>query len=161
MRTRFALSIAGAGFCLATALFAQDDNDEDDDSVSCLSMNLVRSANAIDDDTVLFELRNGDMFISRLEQTCLGLRRNNRFSYNLRSGARIPRLCHTDTITVIETSGDGFTCGLGRFEPVSAAAIDALIARPEDEAPVVTVTEVDVTETADDEARQDAADQDE
>lgn len=126
---------------------AQRGSDVDDASESCLSMNLVRAARALDDDTILFEMRDGDMYLSPLDRECPGLQRNNRFSYNLRTGARIPRLCHTDTITVIEQSGVGMTCGLGRFEPITQDALDALLRAPNEPAAELTVIDVDVEES--------------
>ena len=138
------LAVLAAGLDCAAPAMAQGDDAVGDESQSCLSMNLVRSARAIDDRSILFELRDGRLFLSSLDQECPGLRRNNRFSYNLRTGARIPRLCYTDTITVIERSGDGFTCGLGRFEPISVAAAEELRTVPDDPDPEVTVIDVDV-----------------
>ena len=134
--------VLAIGIACSCSVMAQDD----DTSLSCLSMNLVRSAGAVDDRTLLFELRNGTRYLSRLDQDCPGLARNNRFSYNLRTGARIPRLCHTDTITVIEPTGDGFVCGLGRFELLSEARLEQL-QRDASEPPVaVEIIEIELTE---------------
>jgi hypothetical protein len=137
-------AVAAALF-FATAASSQDDDAsaDDTDSLTCISMNLVRQATAIDDRTIVFRLRDGRMYLNTLEQECLGLQRNNRFSYNLRTGARIPRLCHTDTITVIEQAGTGFTCGLGRFEPVSAIRVEDLLPARTDPS-TVSVREIEI-----------------
>lgn len=135
--------VVALGLLFAASASAQDDEAVDPDPLSCLSMNLVRSSLAVDDATLLFYYRDGRVFLSALDQTCPGLRRNNRFSYNLRTGARIPRLCHTDTITVIEQSGTGFTCGLGRFEEVSEGRIQELLRELNESQPEVTVTEIE------------------
>ena len=153
------LAVLAAGLCCAGLAVAQDDDAIDDESESCLSMNLVRSARAIDDRTILFELRDGRLFLSSLDQECPGLARNNRFSYNLRTGARIPRLCYTDTITVIERSGDGFTCGLGRFQPISVAAAEELQPAPDEPDPEVTVIDVEVDEPASEQQEPDGPEQ--
>jgi len=141
-----------AGLGLATSLAAQEGDDVnaaavEDESVTCLSMNRVRTANAVNDRVVLFALSNGDMYLNQLDRDCPGLGLYNRFSYNLRTGARIPRLCHSDTLTVIEPTGDGFTCGLGRFEPVSAAALEALQRDPNEPEPEVTVIDIEADES--------------
>jgi hypothetical protein len=153
------LAVLAAGLNCAASAMAQDDDGIDDESESCLSMNLVRSARAIDDETILFELRDGRMYLNSLDQDCPGLRRNNRFSYNLRTGARIPRLCHTDTITVIERSGDGFTCGLGRFEPISVVAAEDLQPAPDEPDPEVTVIDVETDEAPSQQAEPDGSEQ--
>ena len=119
--------ILALGLSGAVSAVAQDDDVIDPTPVSCLSMNLVRLTTAIDDSNVLFYLRDGRIYLNFLEQNCPGLRRNNRFSYNLRTGARIPRLCHTDTITVIEPTGSGFTCRLSPFYPLSENRAEQLL----------------------------------
>ena len=149
--------VVAAGLCWAMSAAAQDDDNVDTTSLTCLSMNLVRQANAVDDRTVVFYLRDGRIYLNSLEQNCPGLRRNNRFSYNLRTGARIPRLCNTDTITVIEQSGTGFTCGLGRFQPISVGRVEELLRSPNEEPPIVTVTEIEETENAPEQEEPDEA----
>lgn len=142
-RRHLAICVVAAGLFSATSAAAQDDDEFDETPVTCLSMNLVRQASAVDDRTVLFHLRDGRIYLNSLQQNCPGLRRNNRFSYNLRTGARIPRLCHMDTITVIEQTGSGFTCELGRFQPISADRVADMLRDSTETPPDVTVTEIE------------------
>ena len=39
-------------------------------------------------------------------------------------------LCDSDSITVLETSGRGFNCGLGLFEPISAEEVESFVSGP-------------------------------
>ena len=90
-------------------------------------MTRVRNTTVVDDDNILFHLRGGDIHLNMLDETCLGLRRSGVFTYTVQSGARHARLCHTDTITVLDTTGRGFSCGLGRFHPVTETQAQDLL----------------------------------
>lgn len=115
-----------AALSLASAA-AQDDEDGSDEPLRCLSMNSIRSTKVLDDQRVLFIQSRDKVFLNRLDRDCLGLFRNGTFTYKVQSGARHARLCDTDSITVLETTGRGLNCGLGRFEPLSQAEIESLI----------------------------------
>jgi hypothetical protein len=82
------------------------------------------------------------VFLNRLDRECLGLFRNGTFTYKVQSGARHARLCDTDSITVLETTGRGLNCGLGLFEPLSQAEVDNLIAGPR--SPAITSEPVEL-----------------
>jgi len=129
-----------AALSLASAV-AQDDEEDSDEPLRCLSMNSIRSTKVLDDQRVLFIQSRDKAFLNRLDRDCLGLFRNGTFAYKVQSGARHARLCDTDSITVIETTGRGLNCGLGRFEPLSQAEIESLIAGP---SPVITSVPVEL-----------------
>ena len=59
---------------------AQDLEVIDAEPEVCLSMNRVSKTKVIDDRTILFYARGGDIYLNALEQNCPGLRRNGRFS---------------------------------------------------------------------------------
>ena len=118
-----------AALSLASAA-AQDDEEESDEPLRCLSMNSIRSTKVLDDQRVLFIQSRDKVFLNRLDRDCLGLFRNGTFTYKVQSGARHARLCDTDSITVLETTGRGLNCGLGRFEPLSQAEVESLIVGP-------------------------------
>jgi hypothetical protein len=118
-----------AALSLASAA-AQDDEEASDEPLRCVSMNTIRSTKILDDRRVLFIQARGKMFLNRLDRECLGLSRNGTFTYKVQSGARHARLCDTDSITVLETTGRGLNCGLGLFEPLSQAELDNLLAGP-------------------------------
>ena len=118
-----------AALSLASAA-AQDDEEESDEPLRCMSMNSIRSTKILDDQRVLFIQSRDKVFLNRLDRECLGLFRNGTFTYKVQSGARHARLCDTDSITVLETTGRGLNCGLGRFEPLSQAELESLIGGP-------------------------------
>lgn len=93
----------------------------------CLSLSRIRRTDVIDDETIVFYLRGGDIYINSLPRTCPGLERNDRFMYEVSQS----RLCDTDLITVIEGFGvarhRGFTCRLGVFSPISEEALAVMM----------------------------------
>ena len=129
-----------AALSLASAA-AQDDEEESDEPLRCLSMNSIRSTKVLDDQRVLFIQSRDKVFLNRLDRDCLGLFRNGTFTYKVQSGARHARLCDTDSITVLETTGRGLNCGLGRFEPLSQAELESLIGGP---SPAITSAPVEL-----------------
>jgi hypothetical protein len=109
------------------------DDAQNDAPVRCLSMSGVRTTRIVNDSNILFFQRNGHVYLNVLDQTCAGLSRSGKFTYSVQTGARTVRLCDADTITVMETTGRGFTCGLGRFYPVSAEAANEMLGAQGDE----------------------------
>jgi hypothetical protein len=99
----------------------------------CLILQLVDDTDVIDDQTILFRLRNDKVYRNTLPRKCPGLEREGRFMYETRSG----RLCSIDTITVLELFGvgptRGFTCRLGEFVPLSPAEVEELDAQEREE----------------------------
>jgi len=127
--------LGGIGLALVVAaapLLAADDS-RDEAPVRCLSMSGVRTTRIVNDGNILFFQRNGHVYLNVLDQTCVGLSRSGKFTYTVQTGARTVRLCDADTITVLESTGRGFTCGLGRFYPVSAETVDGMLGTPTEE----------------------------
>jgi hypothetical protein len=114
-----ALSLASAG--------AQDEREESDEPLRCVSMGSIRSTRILDDRRVLFVSARDRVYLNRLDRECLGLARAGTFTYRVQSGARHVRLCATDSITVIETTGRGLNCGLGTFDPLSQDELENLM----------------------------------
>jgi hypothetical protein len=118
---------------------AQDDEDESAEPLRCLSMNSIRSTVVLDDQRVLFIQARDRVFLNRLDRACLGLARSGTFGYKVQSGARHARLCSTDSITVIESTGRGLNCGLGLFEPLSQEEAESVVGGPNPAAVAVPV----------------------
>ena len=132
MGTKWVLALFGAlAISSVRCAVAQDDDEREiaAEPLQCLSMTSIRSTRVVDDSTVLF-FQSRRVFVNRLERECLGLARNGRFTYEVQTGARQARLCATDSITVLERTGRGFNCGLGKFEEISRDAADALLTGP-------------------------------
>lgn len=142
-RKSIAALLAGVAALSLASATAQDDDEASDEPVRCLSMNSIRSTRVVDDTRVLFFQARDKIFLNRLDRECLGLTRYGTFTYTVQSGARHARLCDTDSITVLETTGRGLNCGLGRFEPLSQDQVDNLIVGPN---PVVISVPVELPE---------------
>lgn len=103
----------------------------------CIMSSSIRETEAIDDQNVLFFMRDRTVYRNHLPRKCPGLEREDRFSYKL-EGTR--RLCSINTITIIEDSffgggvgglREGFTCRLGEFVPLTPEEVADLV-RPDD-----------------------------
>lgn len=135
-------ALLGSMAALSLGMAAAQDGEDSDEPVRCVSMNSIRSTKVLDDQRVLFVQSKDKVFLNRLDRECLGLFRNGTFTYKVQSGARHARLCDTDSITVLETTGRGLNCGLGLFEPLSQAEVDNLIAGPR--SPAITSAPVEL-----------------
>jgi hypothetical protein len=112
---------------LALPAFAQDGetdaaaaaDDFNREPVECLTASRIERTQVIDERTILFYMRGGDIYRNQLSVNCRPLLREKSFSYELRTS----RLCDIDFITVIEHMGstlrEGVSCGLGKFYPVT------------------------------------------
>jgi Family of unknown function (DUF6491) len=104
----------------------QDDEPFDRTPDSCLSLTRIDRTRVLDDQTILFYMRDDRVYRNFLPRKCPGLAEQNRFSYESRTG----RLCNIDTVTVLEQWAgrleEGFTCRLGDFYPISPEEIEDL-----------------------------------
>ena len=134
MKSRFVVALLGGAFALVSfRCGVAQDGDEPElaaEPLKCLSMASIRSTKVVDDNTVLFFHGRGRVYVNRLERECVGLAHNDKFTYEVHTGARHARLCATDSITVLERMGRGFNCGLGLFEEISRDEADAFLAGP-------------------------------
>jgi hypothetical protein len=131
--------LGGVAVLSLASAAAQDDEEQTDEPLRCLSMTSIRSTVVVDDQRVLFFQARERVFLNRLDRECLGLARSGTFSYQVQSGARHARLCSTDSITVLETSGRGLNCGLGLFEPLSREEAESVLGGPNRAAVAVPV----------------------
>ncbi len=87
------------------------------ESQLCLRLPNIRDIDALDDWTLLVEMRGQAYYVTHLTHQCPRLAFENRFTYTLRG---IRRLCEHDLITVLSIDGRaGATCGLSKFEELS------------------------------------------
>jgi hypothetical protein len=117
---------------------AQEEDTFDRTPVDCLTLSSVDRTRVLDDQTILFYMRNGKIYRNYMPRKCPGLERHDRFMYEAVSN----RLCDIDSITVLEQWGGGlqrgFTCPLGPFHPISEDEIEdleAAIEEQEEDAP--------------------------
>ena len=126
---------------LALPALGQGDDEEeafDRTPQDCIFTSSIRETEAIDDQNVIFYMRDRKVYRNHLPRKCPGLEREDRFSYKL-EGTR--RLCSINTITILEDSffgggvgglRDGFTCRLGEFVPLTPEEVADLV-RSDDE----------------------------
>jgi hypothetical protein len=102
-----------------------------DDMVNCVSLSRVERTEIVDDNTILFYMRGNQIYRNVLPHRCPGLGREQTFMYRVST----TQLCNVDVITVLDRIGAGFmagaSCGLGKFQPISEAAVEELKAAAE------------------------------
>jgi len=98
----------------------------------CVNVHRIRSTDVIDERTILFRMRGGEVLANYLSHDCPSLAREERFSYEVRTS----QLCNVDFITVIQGFGSslrrGVSCGLGFFYPITAEEAEFLALEPGD-----------------------------
>ena len=87
-----------------------------EETENCLSLTRIRQSVVLNDQHILFNMRGGDVYLSKLPYRCSRLGFEEAFSYS----TSLTKLCNTDIITVIDQSGAGLrlanSCGLGIFQ---------------------------------------------
>jgi hypothetical protein len=84
----------------------------------CLQLQDIRNTRVIDDSTIDFITRSGDVYRNRLPNSCPQLGFQQAFTY----ATSITQLCSVDIITVIiqgQPMMRGASCGLGQFTPIA------------------------------------------
>jgi len=107
-------------------------DDFDREPVNCILASRIDQTKVIDERTVVFYMRGGDVYRNRLSIDCPRLVREKRFSYQLRTN----RLCSVDYISVLERWGssirEGMACGLGLFYPITEEEAEFLNMEPDE-----------------------------
>lgn len=90
------------------------------DPVTCLNRYAYDDVEVINRDLLLFHGRRGKVWLNRLRNACIGLRRDDTLAFDMRDS----RLCDLDTFASVDTFGGPLErtsarCSLGKFEPVS------------------------------------------
>lgn len=93
---------------------------------ACLHLVRIDHTRVVDNQNILFYMRNGDVYLNKLDHRVPGLRPNRPFMYRSSVGA----ICRNDSITVLEDWGFGFTAGatggLGDFQRIDQAQANSL-----------------------------------
>ncbi|MDX1562750.1 MAG: hypothetical protein R3305_07470 [Gammaproteobacteria bacterium] len=94
--------------------------------VNCVQLSRIDQTHVVDDRTILFYMKGGDVYVNRLKHAAAGLDERRPFMYQTSIG----RLCDKDTVTVLENWGFGLTPGaaspLGKFELIDEEQAEAL-----------------------------------
>lgn len=120
----YAMAILIVGCTTGTGTGTNDDPPEELDNYevtgqteNCLGIGRIRQTRVLDDQHILFIMRGGATYLSKLPHRCARLGFNEAFTY----ATSLSQLCNTDIITVIDRHG-GITassCGLGIFQELS------------------------------------------
>ena len=98
---------------------------------NCVYMGDVRRTTIVDDNNILFYMRNGAIYQNHLRNTCFMLRSANRFTYG---SSALRRLCVGDLIQVLPDASFGgapfpmASCNLGTYLQVDKDIADELLA---------------------------------
>ena len=119
-------AIAAAALGAATSSSGQQAAAEQ----SCVYMGDVRRTAILDDNNILFYMRNGTIYQNHLRNTCFMLRSTNRFTYG---STALRRLCVGDLIQVLPDASLGAvvplsTCNLGSYLAIDKDVADDLLA---------------------------------
>jgi len=79
---------------------------------NCISPHRIRDTNVLDDNHIIFEMRDRRILLNTLDSTCRRLGFERSISYTVRGG----KLCNTDTVSVFNGVGPVASCFLGKFE---------------------------------------------
>ncbi|WP_109354133.1 hypothetical protein [Sphingorhabdus sp. EL138] len=120
-------ALIGAALTVAGAAYAGEKRSKDDKFIiekvgepkSCIIRSQIRSTDVIDDRTIDFKMRNGDIYRNTLPNKCSGLRFEEAFSYRTSTN----RLCNVDIIRVLDSTAGRIetrsACGLGKFQEIT------------------------------------------
>lgn len=125
MRFQTPLILASA-LAAGSVAFAADRASDDDkyeirdigEPENCITRSSIRSTDVIDDQTIDFKMRGGDIYRNRLPNRCGGLGFEEAFSYKTSTN----QLCSVDIIHVLSQTGGRLdtrgACGLGKFQKI-------------------------------------------
>jgi len=97
------------------------------EQIRCLATYTYNSVEVLDNRHVVFKGTGGRLWLNRLRNRCLGLRRYDTLKFELRSS----QVCDLDTFESISTSLGGptrisATCSLGTFTPMTEEQLEAV-----------------------------------
>ncbi len=78
----------------------------------CIRHNSIKRTKVLDDTHIIFEMRNGQVYLNTLTNNCRPLGFTRQFAVNVRNN----RLCDVDFISVLDSMTSYGSCGLGKFE---------------------------------------------
>jgi hypothetical protein len=130
--------LAGALAVIAAGAATRSSSQEAAAAQTCVYMSDVRRTAILDDNNILFYMRNGTVYQNRLRATCFMLKSANRFTYG---SSAMRRLCLGDLIQVLPDASFGgapfptATCPLGNYLPIDKDVADDLVATSQGKTP--------------------------
>jgi hypothetical protein len=104
-----ALALAAATMTGSPAVAAEAE------TVDCIQLQSIDRTEVVDDQTILFHLRNRTVLQNKLPFRCFGLKFDDGFAYKTSTN----QLC--GNLDIIHPVRSGGSCGLGPFERVTPA----------------------------------------
>jgi len=104
---------------------------------TCVPLMQIDHTQILDDQNVLFFMKNRKVYKNHLPNRCAGLKSADTFRYKTSQN----QLCNVDVITVLNRAGSDYmpgpSCGLGVFEPYTPPTKDqpAKEEKPKEEKP--------------------------
>ena len=114
------MTVAFSGFPATATDTRSPKASEDPQREICISLRQVDQTLVLDDNTLIYRMRNGTYYRNTLISRCGGLFDQGNFYFQLTNPYR---LCRYDAFTVFRTLT---TCKLGYFEPISKAELTRL-----------------------------------
>lgn len=118
-RTYAYLTLAISMAAVSPTLLAADKGTAGEER--CIPINQIQRTEVVDDQNVLFYMRDKQVYNNHLPQRCTGLAMAKAFKYATAQS----QLCNVDIISPLgHTTGEvvpGASCGLGMFVPTTAA----------------------------------------
>lgn len=123
------LSVAATLWACSAA--AQDGTEDDDIVIDrtperCISTSRLRNTRTVDNETILFYMRDDKIYQNVLPKECRNLKHSGQLTY----GGTV-QLCSTDLITGLDRFGGSLRrspeCRLGEFLPISELEANALL----------------------------------
>ena len=91
----------------------------DENTQRCINLRRLRSTDVINDRTIIFRLRGGEIYLNIVPRTCPGLGRERRISYS----SNVNAICEIDHVAVLHAGAgnmfEGARCRLGVFHRIS------------------------------------------
>jgi hypothetical protein len=81
---------------------------------NCIDLGWLDRSQIVDDQTILFHMKGGQVYENKLPYRCFGLKFEDGFAF----ATSLHQLCNTDIIKVLHR---GTSCGLGMFIPLDKA----------------------------------------
>ena len=104
---------------LAEVLGAPDDEAIEALSERCLQTFRIRSHQILDEQHIVWRMRNGDRYLTQFPRRCIGLRRGNALRLDTNGG----RLCRLDTVRAVPRDSfsidPGVPCMINGFQRIS------------------------------------------
>lgn len=91
----------------------------------CLSTHVYDQVDILDDQHVVFRGRGDKLWLNKLRNRCIGLKRNDVLQFRVRDS----RICDLDTFEGVDSLLWGIrsgTCTLGTFRPVTPEQLEAI-----------------------------------